>query len=131
MEAWFGETRGLSPHETLVDAARAQRYSEKLAEFARRATVDTELYSQLDNRIATIAITENAQAFNGTRRAIASDLSWRFDLIEIWDARLDACPICWALDGKEAIQGGGFPGNEEPGFVHPRCRCTSHFVVRH
>ncbi len=46
-------------------------------------------------------------------------------LIDHWDAILDSrtCPHCAALDGTSTYAGQPFPSREEPGFVHPMCRC--------
>jgi hypothetical protein len=43
----------------------------------------------------------------------------------LWDARLDACPVCRGLDGTIRPLGVGFPGDKIPGRVHFSCRCSS------
>ncbi len=46
----------------------------------------------------------------------------------IWDARLDACPVCRRLDGTMRPIGVGFPGDAIAGSVHTACRCYSLLV---
>lgn len=130
--------RGLWPqvdmpslYEGVNDIQRAERYSQRVALLAGEVGEAPNALAVLDNRLATIAISENAEAFNTTRRHIANDIAAEYDLIEIWDARMDACPVCWELNGTESIVGYGFPGGDTPGGVHPRCQCTSHFIRRY
>jgi hypothetical protein len=130
MQGLWPQVEMPSLYEGITDVQRAQRYSTNLALLAGDVADAPNALAVLDNRIATIAISENAEAFNATRRHIADDIATQYDLIEIWDAMMDACEVCWGLNGTEAIVGHGFPGGETPGGVHPRCRCTSHFERR-
>jgi hypothetical protein len=41
----------------------------------------------------------------------------------LWDARLDACPVCRRLDGTIRPIGVGFPGDAVAGQAHAGCRC--------
>jgi hypothetical protein len=43
----------------------------------------------------------------------------------LWDARLDACPVCRRLDGTIRPIGVGFPGDAVAGKIHHSCRCLS------
>lgn len=51
-------------------------------------------------------------------------------LMRQWSALVDACPRCWPLHGVEVGIGESFPGGEEPGYVHVRCRCIEVVVAR-
>lgn len=82
--------------------------------------------------------TEIAGAYSEERRLSLVDASTadpefrdvvtRLRLVRRWVAMLDACPLCWPLDGELAVDG-RFDGGAEPGFMHPRCRCTDELVV--
>lgn len=84
-------------------------------------------------RVERTAETETAQAYSSEHReAIAeeierdSELRLRVDAVRAvrrWSAFLEACPVCAEHDGEEVGIGESFEGGDEPGFVHPRCRC--------
>ncbi len=120
---------------TLADVKRAESISKRFATFVRDKLEQGAPLKSIDSRLSTIAITENAQAINEQRREVISQLTSQYNvpLVEVWDATLDqrTCESCMALDGAESIDGAGFPGGEVPGAVHPRCRCTSHFIRIH
>lgn len=97
----------------LVDHVRASRAS---ASFVANPT-DASLYR--------IAVTENAQAFSDMR--IAADVAEGVRLYRRWDSMLDACPACFERDGETVPLGQSFSG-DEPGSVHPHCRCTWELV---
>lgn len=84
---------------------------------------------RIDQRLATIAVTENSHAYNAEHRASVVDTATKAGLVEVWDSELDSrtCEHCASLDGTESIDG-MFPGGLTPGAVHRNCRCTSHFV---
>lgn len=56
-------------------------------------------------------------------------------LVDRWDAILDSrsCSICRGLDGSLVLPGQTFDSGEEPGYVHPWCRCirTTIAIARH
>lgn len=129
MRLYWGEVPGIGMAESITDVRRAERYSERFAQLVRAKAGERNALAALDNRLATIGITENAEAFNAQRRASAEVIAERVGLIEIWDAVLDqrTCSECWRMNREQALVGRGFPGGLRPGQVHARCRCTSHF----
>lgn len=82
-------------------------------------------------RAKTIAITESSNAFSLERRRemarVAADS--RIEILERWDAMLDhlTCDACQSADGETILLGDSFVEGL-PGAVHPRCRCTSHYI---
>lgn len=127
--AWGGGVRGIELSDRLYDSHRARRYSDNLIELVRHEAGSKGALAALDNRLATIAITENAEAFNVQRQVIADQIAEKFDLVEVWDAMNDqrTCQVCWGMDGERAVVGVGFLGGLRPGRAHARCRCTSHY----
>lgn len=88
-------------------------------------------------RLNTAAGAEVGQAF-GTERDVAlkrmakhmgPELSGVIVIVKVWDARLDACPVCRKLDGQIRIIGLDYRGGAVPGLVHRRCRCISGVVI--
>lgn len=78
----------------------------------------------LDANIARTAATETAQAYDeGHVDGLDEVLDEGLLLVDRWDAMLDACPTCLALDGTTTEVGEPFPSGEEPSYVHVRCRC--------
>lgn len=53
---------------------------------------------------------------------------WLPAIGRLWDARLDACPVCRRLDGTIRPIGLGFPGGSVAGRVHWNCRCANFLV---
>jgi hypothetical protein len=132
MAAVWGDVPGIGMAESIQDLRLANRYADRLGQLAIRSLGEPGAIRAIDNRLATIAITENSTAFNAQRQVIAESIAERFDLVEIWDATLDqnTCPDCWGMNGEVAIVGAGFASGFQPGTVHARCRCTSHFERR-
>lgn len=126
---------GVSPggmSERLEDIRRAKLYAGNAGNLGRDVLREGgPVIKRLDNRLITIGITENSEAYNSEHRRAVLDVADRLDLIEVWDATLDSrtCEHCAGLDGTEAVDG-EFPGGLVPGHVHGRCRCTSHFIRR-
>jgi len=114
----------------IVDLERAKRIARNVSKLA----LDTlnsggPVIKRIDQRLTTIAVSENSQAYNAEHRNAVIDRAQQLGLTEVWDAELDSrtCQHCAGLDGTEAIDG-EFPGGVVPGHVHGNCRCTSHFV---
>lgn len=78
---------------------------------------------QTTARIATTAATETFSAAAAERSVVVRLVADEYELLKVWDAQLDACPRCWRLDGTIVAADANFPGGEEPGVVHPNCRC--------
>ena len=65
-------------------------------------------------------ITEGIRTYGNTLKYVRfPEGQW----VRVWNARLEACKHCAALHGSEAPLGGDFPGGDEPGWIHPNCRC--------
>lgn len=128
MRLFWSDVPGIGIAEQLEDLRRARIYSENLAALIRSEAGAPGAIGAIDNRLATIAITENSEAFNAQRHVIANHIAERVGLVEVWDATNDkrTCDECWRMDGERAIVGIGFSGGRRPGSVHARCRCTSH-----
>ena len=57
------------------------------------------------------------------------DTRWLPFVGRLWDARLDACPVCRRLDGTIRPIGMGFPDDAIAGRVHVACRCSGGLVL--
>lgn len=98
----------------------ADRWSRQAANFGAEAA-NAATRGALDR----IAATESSEAFTSSRSAVADAIerdATAVTLLRVWDAFLDACPICEAADGTIVGIAENFPAGE-PGSVHPRCRC--------
>ena len=126
------------------DAKRAELYSRRYAELWRakfkRFSADIKVSPERAARLATtesefrlrsIAITEANRALNEEKRAQAIEIQsqTRVQLYEVWDAMRDACPACMERDGEETPVGESFRG-DQPGDMHPNCRCESHYITK-
>lgn len=116
-EAWLASFRA---REDIV-----KKYGERTAV---RQTTEEHAF-----RINRIAATETPAAFNEARletvRASIRDLD--IDVIRIWRCDAGPCEICTSYDGEVADLHGGYASGEEPGSVHPHCRCSEDIQVRH
>lgn len=94
-------------------------------------------------RVIRTAATETSQAFNEERRelvreSLADDSSLATaargggGFFRVWDAMLDqrTCARCSGHDGETVGPGEPFSGGDEPGEVHPICRCIVTYIVR-
>lgn len=75
-------------------------------------------------RLDSAATTEVAEAWNDQHRLDAKALAAvpGVELWKVWDAMLDACPVCALADGTAVRAYEDFPQGI-PGAVHIRCRC--------
>ena len=85
-------------------------------------------------KIARTAETEAARAYNDEHLERARDMLAAGDLppgalLREWSALIDACEACWPHDGERTGIDESFSGGEEPGSVHPRCRCSDIIVA--
>lgn len=94
-----------------------------LREDAEAASALRGLAVAMEPSVTRAAATESAQAYDLGHVDGASDLGEFPDVVILdrWDAMLDACPKCRALDGDLTMVGQPFESGEEPAFVHPRC----------
>lgn len=81
-------------------------------------------------RVDRIATTESARAFNEglleeSRRSAALA---GVRLYRTWNAYADSCPLCAEMDGTRVDLFASFSG-DEPGHVHPNCRCTDEITT--
>lgn len=125
-----------------TDAKRAELYARRYAElwrtkFNRFALKEGQERAaklatrEAESRLKSIAVTEANRALNEQKREIAVELQGqtRVRIYEVWDAMRDACPACMERDGEETPVGESFRG-DQPGDMHPNCRCESHFITR-
>ena len=123
-ESLAGQWRALATRAVL----QAQRTGEDVAA-AVSATREPLL-----PKIARTAETEATRAFNDEHLEHVRDMIARGDVPEHlvmreWSALIDACERCFPLDGVRVGVAESFPGGEEPGSVHPRCRCSELIVA--
>ncbi len=113
------------------DIRRANAFAKNYAaQWAKKATGDTVAEAAKAADAGTLgslnrtAVTESAEAFNHGRSVAAETIpDTRVTLLKVWDALLDACPICLLADGTIVGIKENFPQGT-PGAVHPWCRCT-------
>jgi hypothetical protein len=117
----------LSTSAEALALAWRQRALYAIGEAEREKTSAVEAIGavRLDDNVARTAATENAQAYDAGHVDASEGLSGDpgITLVDRWEAMLDACPTCTSLDGTTTPVGEPFSSGEEPGFVHPRCRC--------
>lgn len=124
----------VSPESTASSVA--QDFVERIdVELPRRRALGRALQG-VSSRVDTIASTEAVQVFNSARsETIASlgDVAFEYgtELWKTWEAIVDGreCRVCFGRDGESIRAWQAFPG-DQPGFVHPRCRCFASFEVR-
>lgn len=82
-------------------------------------------------RLRRIAATEVPQAYNATALRAYEDIAVS-QANKRWDATLDrkTCAICREHDGEEVALNEEFSNGDEPGAVHPNCRCVVTLVAR-
>ena len=91
---------------------------------------------RLDSTVAT----DTARSFSAVRQPAIARIGEELDdtpefidrdmvVARKWYAELDACPVCTDYDGEIVAADDTFP--EEPGGVHPNCRCIDVLVVVH
>lgn len=97
----------------------------------------TESVRTTDFRLRRIATTEVAIAYNDEHgealETIARenrDARWLPAVLKCWDATLDrkTCSTCSARAGDIVPVGMPFRGGDEPGHVHPHCRCIESLI---
>ena len=108
------------------DAAAAIRSTRQAIAVRVRRTAETEVATAYSNehREALTDLVEHDRSFRD------GELADRIEdrTAREWSALIDACERCWPLDGVRVGIGEPFPGGEEPGEVHPRCRCIELLV---
>jgi len=122
----------LGSYDAARAAAIANRYATRWLELARdvagqsaaeRVLAGHAANESLDSRDRMIAATETAGGFNDGRSQAIAGAHEGLTLLKVWDAQLDACPICAAADGTIVGIHERFALGE-PGSVHPWCRCV-------
>jgi hypothetical protein len=135
-----GRSYGLAWEPPRPSKARAKRIAENHAarwEAASTVALDDGRTEREAFRYATtttqygldtIATTESSVAFTEARDDYAAELAAAgLPIVLQWRAELDACPVCWDLDGDEVPADEGW--DVEPGAVHPNCRCYDVVVM--
>jgi hypothetical protein len=84
------------------------------------------LAASVESNVSRAAATESAQAYDLGHVDGASDLGefQNVVILDRWEAMLDACPKCRSMNGDLVLVGEPFESGEEPGFIHPNCRCA-------
>lgn len=128
--------------ETRAEIAAANYAEAWLASFRARddilrkygeRTVARQATEEQAYRVSRIAATETPAAFNEARletvRASLGDSE--LDVIRIWRCDAGPCDICASYEGDIADVNGSYSSGEEPGSVHPHCRCSEDIALRH
>ena len=125
------------------DIERAHRYGDSYAtRWLKKAEGDTVAQAakvaskDTLGSLNRIAVTESAEAYGeGRQKAVEAlplyegsaarggHVETVRSLLKVWDAQLDACPICKLADGTIVGIKENFPQGV-PGAVHPHCLCT-------
>lgn len=113
-------------------ASRAVLQAQRLGEDVPAAVSASR--EPMQAKIARTAETEAARAYNDEHLERARDMLAAGDLppgalLREWSALIDACEACWPHDGERTGIDESFSGGEEPGSVHPRCRCSDIIVA--
>lgn len=123
-----------------IASSLAPAYQTKFAELTKAAKLGElegspgrAAIEALKSRAETIAITEANTAAQAARERVALGYVQAGAIIEgEWEAERDkrTCDFCSSLDGATRLVGKtDYPGNAEPGHVHPRCRCREIFRI--
>jgi hypothetical protein len=116
----WGNTHTLAAREAYRAASAAQSYARRFWRAAEQTDV-TKALDATKGSLRRTAVTESSDAFNSARKQAVQHVQRR--LMRVWDALLDACPVCAAEDGKIVGVNEKFSIGE-PGSVHPFCRCN-------
>lgn len=111
-------------HLAARDARRAREAAHSYARRFFRIAESSDVPNALNatkGSLRRTAVTESSDAYNTGRRQAAQQVGR--SLARVWDALLDACPVCAAEDGKIVSVNERFSIGE-PGSVHPFCRCS-------
>lgn len=89
------------------------------------------------SRAERTAQTEVARAYNDERREALREAAHRDPkvadvasrLMRQWSCLVDACDQCADHDGELTGLHESFKGGDEPGYAHPRCRCSDEIVL--
>lgn len=120
-----------------ADVARAESAASSYVRWLREnygelaELSDREAAALVRGRIDRIAATESSQAFNtGLReeaRRVARDR--QVAVYRTWSALGDSCPRCSDNEGDTVRVDQPYKSGEEPGSVHPSCRCTEGYSL--
>lgn len=95
------------------------------ADGVRRAITGTRRRLELSAQAVTAdAWADERERVLGATARQERGTRWLPAIGRLWDARLDACPVCRRLDGTTRPIGMGFPGGYVPGNTHYSCRCA-------
>lgn len=122
--------------ESLAPAESAAAFT---AFWLTRATRDADEGRSLEATTSAVGYRLEAAAGAETTEAFGAERELQFLALaglglgvpfhRIWDARLDSCPRCKALDGTTRPLGIAWPADVKPGAVHRRCRCLATLIV--
>ncbi len=139
---WIGKKLGIETDPPELEAPtddireRAEKSATNFTEAFRKALASMSPREALANagwRLDRIAATDNSTWFNEARHTTVVTAVLAVGkpggLVEIWDAQLDACKLCWEYDGEKHPIGASYSGGARPGEVHCSCRCTDHYAL--
>lgn len=118
-------------HSTIVqfaaDHAKAREAAARIAERFAQAEAElgdsAEAFAATKPRIIRAAVTETATAFNDSRAEALRGFESLGILMREWVVDGNPCPDCEAHDGETTGINDSF-GGDEPGSMHPNCRCV-------
>lgn len=122
-ESLAGQWRALASRSVLA----AQRNGEDVAAAVSGSR------DPLLSRIERTAETEAVRAYNDEHLSRVRDLVASGDVepdavMREWSAEIDACERCFPHHGEQVGINENFSGGDEPGDMHPRCRCYETIV---
>lgn len=137
-DAVFGAAAGDAIAAAFRAATLAAILKDREATAAQAAGAVQAAIKPLDAKARRTAATETSRSFNAEHglataamAAAATSAAWLALTARRWDATLDrlVCLACKTHDGELAAVGSKFKRGEEPGDVHPSCRCVSTLIL--
>ena len=124
VSAAIGDIRAVTSAEALALAWRQKAIYESIrAGRTDASTAEAIGKTNIDSSVDRTGATESAQAYNEGHVEAAQGLDLGDNIVDRWEALLDACPRCSGFDGDTTPVGEPFANGEEPSQAHPRCRC--------
>lgn len=151
----LGKQFGHPGHRHDEDYAHAHSSADALASMWRVSALHAAVQAHRRGENVAQAIDETRARMGGPKRTAATETSRAYNdehreaafeaveeiaavypeiapwLVRMWSAILDGrvCRECKAHDGEITTLGGHFEGGDEPGELHPNCRCTGLIVA--
>lgn len=123
-------------HAAAAADAIVARFCQALLVAATKGTAVKTTGAIIDGSVRRAATTEVARAMSDEHREATREIARRDPTLikrfaNMWDATLDAatCATCAEHDGEIVQLGTDYDDNDEPGDVHPNCRCISAAIL--